>query len=162
MFRLKFLDLTRFFDRIYCIERPARTLGDTHRIRSFWSGFPTAKIHELSHHQRKPNPEVLTEMFADYSLTARDCAYVGDSVAKDVYMARKADCFAIWARYGTEHSQTDYEKLVRVSHWTAEEVAREADLRKVAENAKPDCIAWNTFAEVLTCLRSHSAATAEL
>jgi phosphoglycolate phosphatase len=154
VFRLKFLRLTQYFERIYCIERPEGTLADTTRRDSFLADFPAFKLHELSHHQRKPNPEVLAEMFSDFAAKPRDCAYIGDSLPKDVYMAKRANCFAIWAKYGTDHPAVEYAKLVRISHWTAEEVSRENDLRETTRSVMPDCIAQHSFADVVDCLNS--------
>jgi len=45
-----------------------------------------------------------------------------------------------------------YRDLVRISHWTADEVEREQRLKEEAKNIEPDFIARQSFVEVLTAL----------
>ena len=149
VFRLRFLDLTKYFEKIYCLERPPRTLGDQSRIKSFWADFPTSRIVELTHHQRKPSPEVLGEIIKTFDLEAREAAYIGDSIAKDVYMAKQVGSIAIWAEYGSKHPPDEYAKLVRISHWTPAEIRYEAELRKLTHAVRPDFVAKSSFAELL-------------
>ena len=63
-------------------------------------------------------------------------------------MAKRANVFAIWAAYGARHPPLMYSELVRVSHWTAEEIALEESLKAQAKNIRLDYIARNSFAEV--------------
>jgi hypothetical protein len=67
-------------------------------------------------------------------------------------MATRANVFAIWAAYGAHHDTALYAALVRVSHWTADEVAREQKLKEEAKNIAPDYIARKSFAEVPVAL----------
>jgi FMN phosphatase YigB (HAD superfamily) len=110
------------------------------------------KIVELSHHQAKPNPSVLLEICSNEGVAAEQTAYVGDSVARDILMAKRARVFSIWAAYGAWHDPKMYADLVRVSHWTSDEVAREQRLKEEAKNIKPDYVASRSFAEVLSAL----------
>src|SRR4051794_15929885 len=85
--RLTRLDLTRYFRRIYCRER-ASTMHPKPDIAEAWlNQFPLAKVVELSHHQRKPSPEVLTEICRNEGISNEESAYVGDSIARDILMA---------------------------------------------------------------------------
>lgn len=152
MFRLRFLSLTHFFERIYCIERPTRTLADEEQTRASWSDFPMSKLVELSHDRRKPSPEVLAEIFWNFDVPADNAAYVGDSIAKDIYMAKQAGSHSIWAEYGSRHAPEEYAKLVRVSHWTPEEIEYEEMLRKLAKDVRPDFTARESFSELLDYL----------
>ena len=83
------------------------------------------------------------------SIDPFDTAYVGDSIAKDVLMAKGADVFAIWAHYGANFNKELYQKLVRVSHWTPEDVAREMELKEMAQGVRPDYVLENSFQEIL-------------
>lgn len=67
-------------------------------------------------------------------------------------MAKRAHVYAIWAKYGTNHNETDYQRLVRVSHWTDEDIRREKTLAIEVSSISPDYIAENSFAEVLSAL----------
>jgi len=44
-------------------------------------------------------------------------------------MAKAAGCFAVWAKYGAHTAPAMYERLVRVSHWTPEDVSRKGVCR---------------------------------
>jgi phosphoglycolate phosphatase-like HAD superfamily hydrolase len=148
--RLSRLDLFKFFSRIYCRERPASTHPTLGRGIEWLQRFPMEKITELSTHQMKPDPAVLLEICAAEGILPRDAAYVGDSVARDMLMAQRANVFAIWAAYGAHHDPATYDALVRISHWTTEEVEREISLRNEAKSVRPDLVARESFAEILT------------
>jgi FMN phosphatase YigB (HAD superfamily) len=53
------------------------------------------------------------------------CAYVGDSLFKDVAMAREVGVFDIHAKYGESQRREEYSLLRHVSHWTEADVQRE-------------------------------------
>jgi phosphoglycolate phosphatase len=138
--RVSRLELTTYFRRIYCRER-AITQHPNPDVAARWlSRFPMSKVVELSHHQRKPDPDVLLEICRDEGVPPRQTAYVGDSIARDILMAKDADVFAVWAKYGASHDKDLYERLVRVTHWTADDVAREHQLRERARTIKPDYV----------------------
>jgi phosphoglycolate phosphatase-like HAD superfamily hydrolase len=148
--RLHRLDLFHYFSKIYCRER-SLTIHPNGGI-NWLNQFPMDKIIELSHHQAKPNPSVLLEICANEETSPKDTAYIGDSIARDVLMAKHANVFAIWATYGAKHNDEMYNALVRISHWTKEEVERELQLREEAKAIKPDYIAHHSFSEVLGAL----------
>ena len=77
--------------------------------------------------------------------------YIGDSIARDVMMAKSIGVFAAWAKYGTQNSKHEYSALVRVSHWTKEDVEREARLRKQSASVVPDIVLEHSFSQVLGC-----------
>jgi len=150
--RLHRLDLFRYFSKVYCRERTMSPHPDPESASAWSDRVPWEKIIELSHHQAKPNPEVLLEICADENVLPNDAAFVGDSVARDILMAKRANVFAIWAEYGSGHDRGLYNQLVRISHWTPAEVARERQLTEEAHAVEPDFIAHSSFAEVLTAL----------
>lgn len=104
--RLARLGLTKYFNRLYCRERTAVSHPNPKAAREWSSCFPLDKVRELSHHQRKPNPDVLLEICADENTEPSEAAYVGDSMARDILMAREARVYAIWAKYGVQTLQT--------------------------------------------------------
>lgn len=67
-------------------------------------------------------------------------------------MAKRAEVTAIWAKYGTRHDRDAYDRLVRVSHWTPDDVARERLLSREAADVKPDFTLEHTFGEVLSVI----------
>lgn len=151
--RLTRLEIDRYFSRLYCREKAAGEHPDgpqaatPARFRAF-----DGRLVELACHQRKPSPDVLREICADEDIPPHRTAYVGDSIARDMAMAKEAGVFAIWAAYGARHDPEDYAKLVRISHWTREDVARETRLKAAAADVRPDAVCEAGFAEVLPLL----------
>jgi len=161
--RLTRLGLSDKFKRIYCRERAKSEHPDPASGSSWLSSFPLDKVVELSHHQRKPNPGVLIEICKDEGVSTAETAYVGDSMARDVLMAKEAGVYSIWAKYGSSHQAGLYEKLVRVTHWTPDDVAREKALREKSKEISPDYILDSSFDEILIPLlykeRDHAVRT---
>ncbi|MEX1153104.1 HAD family hydrolase [Parvibaculum sp.] len=151
--RLTRLDLTKYFSHIYCRERPdsahPRTSGSWDKMKEF----PMDRVVELSHHQRKPNVDVLLEICAREGVSPRLTAYIGDSLTRDVLMAKRAGVLAIWAKYGTIHEPGSYERLVRITHWTPDDVEREKELQNEAKAVAPDFVAEQSFSEVILAVR---------
>ena len=147
--RLRRLNLSQYFSRIYCRVRTSSKPPAGINTARWLEDFPMEKVVELSHHQRKPDSTVLLEICADIGVVPSQAAYIGDSMARDVLMANNADVFAIWAAYGSRHGKNDYEKLVRVSHWSSEDVAREKNLMVQAQHVKPDYIAEHGLCDLL-------------
>jgi FMN phosphatase YigB (HAD superfamily) len=150
--RLSRLGLTAYFSHIYCRERSVSAHPYGNPSRDYLARFPMSKVIELSHHQRKPNREVLLEICAREQVHPHAAAYVGDSMARDVMMAKRAEVTAIWAKYGTRHEAGTYDRLVRVSHWTSEDVACEKLLSREASEIEPDFILEQSFGQVLNAL----------
>jgi len=149
--RLKRLELFQYFSRVYCRERSSSLHPHLKEGVLWLDQFPMEKIVELSHHQRKPSPEVLQEICAAEGIELDAVAYIGDSIARDVLMARKASVFAVWAAYGAKHDPAMYKALVRVSHWTEAEVTREQQLMEQAKDLPPDYTA-ESFADIIGVL----------
>jgi len=149
--RLSRLGLIDFFDRVYCREReqgkhPVRPPGE------WLPDFPFGKIVELPKSELKPNPRILEDIAHQQDARLSHVAYIGDSIARDVLMAKAAGAFAIWAAYGAHPAPSLYEQLVRVSHWTAEDVEREKSFRIAAENVRPDFVCALGFGQTLDAL----------
>jgi FMN phosphatase YigB (HAD superfamily) len=151
--RLTRLDLTPYFKKIYCRERPHSLHPNAELGRRWLEDFPMHKVIELSHHQRKPDRDVLLEICRTEGISPEDSAYVGDSMARDVLMAKRAGVFAIWAKYGAEHSKEEYERLVRISHWTPEDVDREIFFNNEARQISADFTIEGSFREILEAIR---------
>ena len=150
--RLTRLNLTEFFSEVYCRERPQTNHPNPEVGRSWLDSFPMHKVRELSKHQLKPDPTALAEICNAEDVAPYEAAYVGDSIARDILMAKRAGVYGIWAKYGAILHTDNYEKLVRISHWTKEDVEKERRLWKEAENIRPDFIAEDSFVEVLSVI----------
>jgi hypothetical protein len=102
----------------------------------------TTIITELPANETKPDPAVLFDIAKAERTTPFSIAYIGDSLSKDILMAKKAGCFAIWARYGVHRDPAMYERLVRISHWTHEDILRERNFAQEASMIAPDKITF--------------------
>ncbi len=150
--RLNRLDLFHYFSKVYCRER-SQSLHPIPQMGAEWlERIPAGKIVELSHHQMKPDPSVLLEICRSEATDRETVVYVGDSMARDILMAKRSGVCSIWAAYGAQHDPKLYAKLVRISHWTPDEVARELSLKEEAKSIKPDFIARTSFMEILAGL----------
>jgi phosphoglycolate phosphatase-like HAD superfamily hydrolase len=96
----------------------------------------------------KPNPRVLTDIIQAVGARADRCAYVGDSLFKDVAMARDVGVFDIHAQYGESQRRPEYALLQRVSHWTSEDVQREKEIIARGHDFTPSAVLKDTFAEI--------------
>lgn len=150
--RMSRLGIDRYFRHIYCRERPLTSHPDEAAEARWLERYPIDKAVELSHHQRKPDPRVLLEICGRENVKTDDTAYVGDSITRDVLLAKGAGTFAIWAKYGTSHQAGLYEQLVRVTHWSRQDVKREERLRNLAIGTNADLILDNRFDELLPAL----------
>ncbi len=94
----------------------------------------------------KPNPEVLLGIIGDIGAPKDEVLYVGDSLAKDVLMARAAGVLDVFAAYGRAQEREVYDLLARVTHWTAEMVERERSVG--AKDVAPSITLAGEFAEI--------------
>jgi phosphoglycolate phosphatase len=150
--RLDRLGIANLFSRVYCRERPLSRHPNVEAAQTWLGKRATNPIVELSHHQRKPDVTVLLEICRGEGVSPQEAMYVGDSIARDVLMAKGAGLFAVWAKYGSSHSAEMYSRLVRVSHWSEEDIAREKELKDIAKSIAPDAVLDREFGEILPLL----------
>jgi FMN phosphatase YigB (HAD superfamily) len=146
--RVQSLGLMDFFDKIYCREKGTSVLP--YRGFSAKTSPPNGKVVEIPSHKSKPNPRVLADIVTAQGCPMSDVAYVGDSLAKDILMAKRAGCFAIWAKYGVHTDKTMYDSLVRISHWTSKDIERERDYASEAQTVVPDFVCQRSLEELLS------------
>jgi FMN phosphatase YigB (HAD superfamily) len=104
----------------------------------------------------KPDPELLAKIVADMGARPSEVVYVGDSLMKDVSMARAVGVIDVWAKYGESHRREGYDLLRRVSHWTLADVEREKNLKK--EDVQPS-YSIESFDELLNLFSFRPRAT---
>jgi phosphoglycolate phosphatase len=142
-FRLKRLGISAYFRRLYALES---------RLGKEFAG-PDKLLDEdfirlVPRTERKPNPRLVYDICDREGVKRERTWYVGDSLTRDIAMARAAGVHAVWAKYGTVYDKGLWESLVRITHWTDEDVARELELRKVFEKVQPDFVI-DSFAGIL-------------
>lgn len=123
--RVNRLELEPFLHRIYCRQESVSSHPTLEDGARWLKDFNWSKVVRLPLSDVKPNARIVTDICSTENVHIDSVMYVGDSVARDMLMARQAGAFAVWAEYGSKPHPSMYEKLVRISHWTAEDVARE-------------------------------------
>lgn len=152
-FRLQKLEIGQFFRRLYVLESDYE--GHPDPARAALLSPPERFIETVPKSERKPNPVLLQDICRREEIDSEEAWYVGDSLTRDVGMARMAGLTSVWARYGTHYDRELWKVLVRITHWSSEDVAREEALRKQFENVQPDYVI-DSFQEILS-LRSPSS-----
>jgi phosphoglycolate phosphatase len=147
--RIQVLGLSDTFERVFC---RARSESENTQPVHFEEGDRSSIIVELPADEAKPDPRVLIDIAKEEDLPLSSIAYIGDSVTKDILMAKHAGCFAIWAKYGVHRDPTVYEKLVRISHWTEDDIRREKNFAIEARTIQADFVCEHSLSEVLAVL----------
>lgn len=129
--RIEKLGIDPFITRLYA---PGQRLSST-GLGCGGEGFVTL----LPPEDRKPNPKTLRDICEQLDVDRRMSLYLGDSLVRDVSMAKSAGVVSAWARYGVAVDPMLWAQLVRVTHWTEADVEREKELREDAElDREPD------------------------
>jgi phosphoglycolate phosphatase-like HAD superfamily hydrolase len=103
LFRLDLLKLTEYFSALY---------APNHFEPSINSSFEAGFVHLLDPKDKKPNPKTLLDICSEFSVAPDETLYIGDSVARDIYMASNAQVNAAWAEYGTIYDDNLWPRLV--------------------------------------------------
>jgi phosphoglycolate phosphatase len=149
LFRLQKLGIMHRFKHLYVLDSDYCGHPDPQRASALIP--PPGLLRPVPRSERKPNPELLRDICLREGVRPQDTYYIGDSLTRDISMAKAAGVTAVWARYGTRYDRKLWEILVRVTHWTAEDVVREEELRKGYERIKPD-FTIESFDEILEIL----------
>lgn len=136
LYRLHKLDILDLFDHLY-------TLEDIHNIHPDPKSAKSIPVENdfvvrLSKNEAKPNPKLLEHICKSESVDIKDAVYIGDSLTKDISMAKSVGMTAVWANYGRRFSPDCWDILVRITHWTEDDVKKEEQLKKAFSNVKPD------------------------
>lgn len=136
VYRAQLLGLDQLLMKLYApqavgLERPDGPRADFQELLN-------RCVRILPPDHRKPDPKVLSDICSDHHVPLEHSLYVGDSLTRDVFMARKAGARSAWAHYGSVYDENLWHKLVRVTHWTEDDVEREVRLRTEAAGIQPD------------------------
>jgi phosphoglycolate phosphatase len=150
-YRLRRLDIDRYFTRLYVQSIPWK--GHPLPEREAALRPPPALIREVSRSERKPNPALLVDICLEEGFEIGDAWFIGDSLVRDISMAKMAGVQSAWARYGTRYDPGLWSLLVRITHWSDEDVAREAELRNSFQDVQPDFV-LDSFDQLPKILRA--------
>ena len=140
LFRIERLGIKQLLARLYA---PAPIMPDPLN-GAMSDGF----VYLLPPSDRKPNPQTLLDICSHFGVVPAETLYVGDSLARDIYMARQAGVHSAWVKFGTIYDRALWPQLVRVTHWTDVDVVREKELKSAAEGTQPDHV-LETFSNLL-------------
>ncbi len=136
LFRLVLLELVDDIEFLYAPRSRSKDHPDPNHPRKLDPYH--AKLRYLPAGHRKPDPSVLRDICSANGQNAKAVLYLGDSITRDVAMAKAAGVNSAWARYGSVFSPEDWQRLVRITHWTKEDVDREQELCEKFGDIKPD------------------------
>ena len=117
--RLKWLDLDAHFDAVYTLpgyvlpQNVDPEIRRRHEAGHYFS--KKTRVIELPRRAEKPNPTGLRRILRDFKLEPSEVLYVGDSVKKDMGVAKACGLLGVWAEYGTYVSREYRERLAIIS-----------------------------------------------
>ena len=151
-YRLKRFGLDGVIDVLFSPEDHDTPSGvSLDRLRRLPDDFYELHVTEIRHTppgELKPNPRVLLDIINSVGARKERCAYIGDSLFKDVAMARDVGVFDVHAQYGESQRRPEYGLLQRVSHWTEHDVQREKEIIVKGHDFTPSAVLKDTFAEI--------------
>lgn len=138
-YRLKKLGIDRYFKDIYVSDSLYKY---PHEVS------PLPKTHKLQ--GKKPNAAILREICENENVSVEQAIYIGDSLSKDMLMAKQAGLLSVWCNYQQKDIAELYKKLVAISHWTEQDFQREEQYKQEWKSSGyvPDYIIRN-FAECI-------------
>lgn len=144
-YRLKKLGIDSFFADIY-------VSGSEFSKASGYAMPPKTK----TAHGKKPSPSLLLQILREEHAAPDEAVYIGDSLTKDIYMAKKAGITSIHCQYPPQPDADElYQKLVAISSWTQPDFKREQELKEACarESIHPDYVI-HSFDEVSDIIES--------
>jgi FMN phosphatase YigB (HAD superfamily) len=104
--------------------------------------------------ERKPDPRALQFVIAHSGAAAEETVYIGDSLFRDIAMAKKCAVSDVYAKYGCDRDGNAYNLLRDVSHWTQEDVDTEKLMRQEVVSPSATAVSTEELARILLASRS--------
>lgn len=150
-YRMRMLELDGLVDYLYSPQDHDLPAGlNLEQIRKYPSEHYQLRFTEHRYTpagELKPNPALLNSIIDDVGANKAECIYIGDSLMKDVLMAKDARVIDVHADYGAAQHRDEYQLLREVSHWTDEDVARERQLQQ--RQVYPTHVLEGSLSEIL-------------
>ena len=133
VYRLRQLNIESYFSRIY--------------VSNSWKSQGKEKSLLISEKAKvvtgkKPNVNVLRQIVADQNATPNSVLYIGDSLTKDIFMAKQLGVKCVLFSNPAGMDPGFYEKLVAISSWTQVDFVREAQIKEecIKKAIRPDFV----------------------
>ncbi len=118
-YRLERLGIADYFKDVY--------------VSGSYDGRPMKKPTSPKTHvvlEKKPNPDLIIEICEKEGISPKETIYMGDSLSKDMLMAKKAGVCSVWCHIPNGNPPELYEKLMKISHWSKEDCEREEQYKR--------------------------------
>lgn len=94
---------------------------------------------------KKPNVDVLRQIVSDQNIPLDSALYVGDSLTKDIFMAKQLGVISVLFAGQGDLNPELYEKLVAISSWTQADFLKEAQIKEECKKkaVHPDYVISN-------------------
>jgi len=146
LFRLRALGLEQLFQDLFAVTPSG--LGHYDSIRHHALLETPIQVRYLTRGERKPNPSILLEICRHIGVSPQQTLFVGDSIALDMGMAKEAGVWAAWAQYGTDYEPDLWNQLVRITHWTEDDVRRSQEASLRFKDLSPDAILTHSLGDI--------------
>jgi phosphoglycolate phosphatase len=78
------------------------------RVEKYW---------KFSKEELKPNPFAYLNIISQLKISHKKTYVIGDSLSKDILPAKQVGAIGIWAKYGMEYNQKNFDTLLQITHW---------------------------------------------
>lgn len=110
---------------------------------------------ELPREWEKPNASGLKKIIGTYGLSPKEVLVVGDSVKKDIAVAREVGCHDAWAEYGT-YVSLEYRERLDIISSNAITRRHAASVFETGANALKPSRALSSYAQLLEIIDAHA------
>ncbi len=155
LYRLRYLELERFFLRLYAATPSGSGHFDRQRGEALLQ--TTILVEYLGPGEHKPDPRVLLDICREMGARPEETLYIGDSISQDIGMAKEAGVWAAWAQYGAAFDPELGTRLARVTHWSEQDVRRATEAQTRHGNVKPDRTLRESMSEIFEAFRFEKA-----
>ncbi|WP_254526721.1 MULTISPECIES: HAD family hydrolase [unclassified Sphingobacterium] len=157
-YRLKTLNIDGLIDCIYApVDAELPDSVKKYYPEGYWEPQRT-EFRYLSREVKKPNSEILEIILKDFNAKKENTIYIGDKLARDIFMAKEAGITSVYAHYGDKTDGAEYDLLREVTHWSNEDVEREikfkADFK--GKTIIPDVVLDKTIKELMDSFEFYS------
>jgi FMN phosphatase YigB (HAD superfamily) len=84
----------------------------------------------LQNDVRKPDSAILDAILATTKTAPQQAILVGDSLTKDILLAKRCGVWDVYAEYGTHVNPAFFNELLKITYWTDYDVAEDEKLRR--------------------------------
>lgn len=128
-YRLQCLSIERYFETVFAIDDGI--IMHSELVKKY---IRSSNIISIPIQYTKPNTFVIDRIINEYGIERENIYMIGDSIEKDILMAKNANIKDIWAEYGTKY-QRGYGSVLRsITPWSRTKQKKEGVFQKKIES----------------------------